>query len=388
MTSRRYRTGTIVPAAKGERLNKDLTEDVSKNKKEIQCELEIQQREQSNRERAKERKIIEEIARKKREENNQNDDTFALPPPSSYDENTSKNPNRNKMIEQAIRNNSSLTRLSKDVKQPKYGSSGVCSKHISREELIEYIQYKEPTSFTFADVPNNRNKAFIAYHNIIIRETEIPIYRTYTTSLQKIIPSKKTTKSRPKQPGEIIILDNNKSKNVDYDLEDDRYYTNLLKKKTKEEVVLPEDGDENYIQRYFPTYEYSFDRENPIEETNTIKDLLSRYQPGMLLDPITLIGVLKRRNCQSSVSSYGESKSYDQLEVWMAETLELKEEEPLVYLIDVLESPERAEQLYQTCLDEDKPCKDILIQELIDIRRSYWEPLSDRSPRAPESLRR
>ena len=168
MTSRRYRTGTIVPAAKGERLNKDLIEDVSKNKKEIQCELEIQQREDSNRERAKERKTIEERARKKREENNQNDDIFA-PPPSSYDEKTSKNPHRNKMIEQAVRNNSSLTRLSKDVKQPKYGSSGVCSKHISREELIEYIQNKEPTSFTFADVPNNKNKAFIAYHNIIIK---------------------------------------------------------------------------------------------------------------------------------------------------------------------------------------------------------------------------
>lgn len=387
MASRRYRSSTIIPAAKGERLSKIPIKISKEERQELECEEEIKRREESNRERAKERQIIEAIAKTKREKQNETVDILALPPVSSYEKNTAKSPNRRKIVEEAVRYNSSVTRLAKEVKQI---DNSVCKGPISREELISYIEQKEPKSFTFADVPNQTNKAFIAYHSTIIEDTEVPIYSTYTTSLQKIRPSRRKGTSRPKQKGEILLLETEKN-DEENKFKEDKYYVNLIRKKKREELVMHNDIDEigdKRIERYFPTYEYSFNRDDPILENNTIKDLLSRYEPGMLLDPKTLIGVLKMRNCQSSIAGYGETKSYDQLELWIAETLELQEEVPLTYLIGVLDSPTRAEELYGRCVEEDQPCKDILINELIKIRRQYWEPLSDRSPRVPESLRR
>lgn len=324
------------------------------NQQEQRCKIEEEKRAKLNRKTAEEQKRIKILATRKLEKREYVQDELAIPPDSDYDR-AYKEASKDLPL-YSRRSNKALAKSLSIAEENK----SICKQSISREEVIKYVEKNLPDYFSFGDVPKNTpdGDSCVAYHVTRIRTQQIPVYSMYSTLLVKI-PSRldKYATSRPTRESDI------------------KYSRGLVSKEEEE--------------RYTPKYKYLYNQDAIIEQ-NTIKGILENYEPGMVLEPKILIGVLRNRlNCTSSLRGYSESRSYNIFEGWLAAALELKEEAPLAYLLGIFDYPSKATRIYDTCVAEDRNCEDNLIDTIGEVSDLYWDSSQgENDPKAPESLRR
>jgi hypothetical protein len=194
----------------------------------------------------------------------------------------------------------------------------LCSVPISLKEVAAYVQHAKPASFSWGAIPAAAPAVSAAYH--ASREdadlTGLLMYVAYTSRLE------------PRTRGVAVGK-------LRYD--------------------LPAPGD-----RVF--------------ERDTAEALLrGTYEPGMLLDPVTLVAVLARRvSCAKKEARFAEIRSYPIFEQWFATTLELQSTEALAYLAAVLGEPDIVEDRLARCQEARKPCRDEMLHLIEEVRNKRW----------------
>lgn len=201
-----------------------------------------------------------------------------------------------------------------------------CRAPVSLEELVGYVNARAPTHLAWGDVPR-RGELAIGWHATrIVTRSGLVLYRAWQTRLYE--PRKKRA---PRKPGD--------------------------KPRRRLQVFSAPPPEERAY------------------ETDTAENLLSgSYEPGMVLDPTTLITVLaRRRRCIESHRRFSETTSYRFFEEWVAAALEIRDPPALAYVAGILGGTRKAGESYATCIaDGLGECEDELLGLLSRIRRAHW----------------
>lgn len=203
-----------------------------------------------------------------------------------------------------------------------------CATNITKQELIEYVEQVQPEYLSFGDHPK-KGSGSLAYHAKRINNlsTDANIYKAYTTSLYLPMNRRNNNyavsrKKGNKQEREVRAL----------------VYDNL----SNSRVYETDSG------------------------TAMIRNI---YKEGMIVDPETLIAIVKRReNCLGSKDRV----SYRIFEGWTAEVLELRQDAALAYYAGILDDPDDASGRYSNCRAANLDCRVEMMAYIRLIAESYW----------------
>lgn len=135
---------------------------------------------------------------------------------------------------------------------------------------------------------------------------------------------------------------------------------------------ISEEGTVMYEMR---TKHISGSKTHPGRVRDTPASLLVQfYEPGMLLDAETLIAVLVRRvACMSNAPRFSDTQSYLTFERWITYALEFGDDLALAHTALVLSNNYEALDVYNNCVENNKPCEDDLVALIGQIRTQYWQ---------------
>lgn len=202
-----------------------------------------------------------------------------------------------------------------------------CRAPVSVEELVAYVNARAPAHLAWGDVPRRGELALGWHATRVVTRSGLVVYRAWQTRLYE--PKKKRA---PRKPGD-------------------------KPRKRLQIFSAPPPEEREY-------------------ETDTAENLLTgSYEPGMVLDPMTLISVLaRRRRCIESHRRFSETTSYRFFEEWVASALEIRDPPALAYVAGLLGGTRIAGESYARCIaDGLGECEDELLGLLSRIRRAHWE---------------